>query len=428
MNTIYWIAEYAATFVEAITCFIFCGTFINREKIVTEKRLALSLSLIGSLFVIIFNTITLFSQTTVIFNTIIFWALQYIIYKRPVKVLIFTATFLVILSSVDFSIIYSIAYIAELPIADIVLRHDIARLITLFFTKSLLAIIIYAIYKLTVKNPVITKKHTITMLIFSISVFALIFFILFKDVHSDVEMITTLSALFSITVLILVLSLFFGTIKFLEHYENKQQSMLLALRNKMLEDSMLETEKTFFLWKTSLHDYKHNIFHLMTLAENNNMDEIKTFLNKENDLLVQKLFYYKTGNNTVDTIINVKQSLAHEKGISFLVNASIPSEHRVSDTHLCAVLGNLIDNAINASQDEQEPYIEVNIKQIKDFLIIKVVNRFTNTTPKLDKSKKEQAFHGIGLKSVKRIIKDYDGEFVITKENDLFIAEAIIQL
>jgi sensor histidine kinase regulating citrate/malate metabolism len=234
--------------------------------------------------------------------------------------------------------------------------------------------------------------------------------------------------LFFIAVLVIFLLLFFGAIKFSEHYENKQQMSLLSLRNKMLEESMEETEKTFFLWKASLHDYKHNIFHLMTLADNSNLDEIKRYLKKENELLTQKLFYYKTGNKTVDTIVNVKQAIAHEGGITFLINASVPEKSRINDTHLCAILGNLIDNAMNASKNEHEPYIEVSIKQVKDFLIIKVVNKFTEITQKSTKPKEAQLFHGIGLKSVKRIVKDYNGGFTTVIEDGLFIAEVMISL
>ena len=67
-----------------------------------------------------------------------------------------------------------------------------------------------------------------------------------------------------------------------------------------------------------MHDYKHNIANLITLADNNNLDGIKAYLQSENKLLTKKLFYYKTGNDTIDTILNIKQRTAEDKGIAFI--------------------------------------------------------------------------------------------------------------
>jgi hypothetical protein len=263
------------------------------------------------------------------------------------------------------------------------------------------------------------------MVVFSVLIFALSTLIIFKDIDSDAEKLTAFSVIFVVVILVLTIILFFGVVKFAEYYENKQTMSLLALRNQMLEESIKETEKTFFLWKASLHDYKHNIFHLITLLKNNNIDELKNYLEKENELLTQKLFYYKTGNDTVDTIVNIKQALAREYGIVFLVNAAMPEKCRVTDAHLSSILGNLIDNAINTSRIETEPYIELCAAQIEDFFIIKVSNRFSGANREL-KSKNEQGFHGIGLKSVRYIVKEYDGDFTAGIENDLFIAQVMI--
>jgi sensor histidine kinase YesM len=428
LNTAYWVAEYASSFIEAIACFIFCGTFINREKVSAKKHVIVLLSVISAAVATIFNTITFFSGITAILGVAVLLVSQYIAYRHPIKCLIYTIVFFAVVTTIDLCVVYSIAYVSGLTVADIALEHTPPRLMAVAFAKMLIIIFVFTTYRLTVKNPIVPKKYIITM--FGGSLFAFVFsgYFILRNVQSNIEEITIYSVLFAIMFLILIIGAFGGSIKLAEHYENKQHTSLLALRNQMLEESNKETEKTFSLWQSSLHDHKHNLLYLMSLAESGDTDGIKTYIEKESNLLTQRLFYYKTGNDAIDTIINVKQTLARERDIPFLINAAVPNECRVSDSHLCAVLGNLIDNAINASIDIQEPYIEVNIKRIEDFLVIKVVNRFSEVCQNARKSKESQTFHGIGLKSVRRIIKGYDGEFSTTAENELFIAKVIIQL
>lgn len=86
-------------------------------------------------------------------------------------------------------------------------------------------------------------------------------------------------------------------------------------------------------------------------------------------MLGKTLFYYKTGNDTVDIILNVKQKYAESKGIIFMINAEVPENCKISSADFSTMLGNLIDNAIEASKNEKEPYIEVKIKKLKNFLL-----------------------------------------------------------
>ncbi len=194
----------------------------------------------------------------------------------------------------------------------------------------------------------------------------------------------------------------------------------------MLEQSMTETEQTFMLWKTSLHDFKLNIMNLMSMAENNDIQGIKEYLEKENDLLGKKLFYYKTGNETVDIILNIKQKLAENKGITFIINAKVPENCRISSMDFSSLLGNLLDNAIEASEKETNPFIEVKMKSLKDYLIINILNKYTKSELYSDTTKDEKHLHGIGIHSVKQTVKKYGGEFYTEISDNIFNAKIMI--
>ena len=140
MSTVYWIAEYASSFIETFTCFVFCGTFIDREKIKTKKQIILLLSVISATVTTVFNTITFFSGITAFLGAGLLLILQYIVYRRPFKPLIFAIAFFAIITTVDLSVIYSISYVSNLLVADVIHEHTLARLTALIFTKTLLII------------------------------------------------------------------------------------------------------------------------------------------------------------------------------------------------------------------------------------------------------------------------------------------------
>ncbi|MCD7750747.1 MAG: ATP-binding protein [Lachnospiraceae bacterium] len=194
----------------------------------------------------------------------------------------------------------------------------------------------------------------------------------------------------------------------------------------MLERSLQETEQTFTLWKTSVHDYKHSIVNLTALARQGDMQGILEYLARENELLGQQLFFYKTGNETVDTILNIKKKTAQDRGIPFLIHAQIPPDCGIMSADFASLLGNLLDNAIEASALEADPYIEVRIKPVKDYLILNISNRCTKTNDTRRTQKPQGYLHGIGLSSVRQTVSRYDGEFTTERDGEVF--EALVML
>lgn len=221
----------------------------------------------------------------------------------------------------------------------------------------------------------------------------------------------------------------FFVLKIAESHQHKQTTALIELNNKMLQKSLDETEQTFDLWRQSVHDYKNHVIVLKQLADENRMDEIKAFLEEENDTINKQLFMIRTGNSVVDTLVNLKRSLAEKYHIAFIVHGTLPEKLVVENMDLANILGNLLDNAIEASMKEQDGYIDLTLKQEKSFLLLTIRNKCTDASAKeIDKSSKENPeFHGIGLKSVKRAVKKYDGQINVEQNEHEFVVTIMIQ-
>ncbi len=428
MNTVFWIVEICSTFTEFFLCTIFCGTFIDNIDLKNNFRKRIIVSIVISAIMLLINHINIFSYFTAASGFVLMALMGILVYhKKPLKSPILGIIYLFIIAAIDNVVIYTTSFALKIPLTEIYQKMTLYRVLAIISSKTLLLLIVVIVNKLFSKKRTLQRKY----LLFLFSVTTIMFFVMVLITFMEIRnkaVDSVISILFFTVMLILLMVIFFGTFKLTEYYENQKELKFAILKNQILEKSMSETEQTFMLWKKSMHDYKHNIANLITLAENDNLDGIKAHLKSESELLTKKLFYYKTGNDTVDTILNIKQRAAEDKGIAFVINAEIPEKCPVSSAHFASVLGNLLDNAIEATVGEESPFIEVKIKPVKSCLIIVVSNKCTRSNVKLETIKSDKQLHGIGIYSIKQTVKEYKGTFVTDHTDGIFNAEIMIPM
>ena len=139
----------------------------------------------------------------------------------------------------------------------------------------------------------------------------------------------------------------------------------------------------------------------------------------------------KTGHPMADAILNSKISLAQSRGITVKADAHVPVGLRMSEIDLCCILGNLFDNAFEASMalPEEERLIRVYMEMKGTQLYISFTN-FTagkklRKTGKVYKSTKGEG-HGFGLVRIDKIIEQLDGYLSRNSEDGAFTTEILI--
>ncbi len=428
MKTFFWIVEYFASFVELFMCGVFCGSFLVKEKIGEKKYLLVLGSFIGSCFVLILNSIDIFSFMNTILILLIVYFMQIIIYRTKyalsfLLILIYT----VLLTAIDFMTAFFAALILNKDVVFLLNVQSTSRLLCILMSKSMVILIVLTLNKTIKKSVVFMKKYVLIMCFYSI--FLLSSFFVMTELNMDSENVKIdlfLIGFFVISIIIELL-MFYLIIKTGERYEQRKEVELIQMKNDMLQKSLDETEQAFKMWRRSVHDYKNNVIALKQLADDGDIDKIKAYLENESELIETQMFYIKTGNSTVDTIVNTKQRIAEENGIIFVINASIPSNCCISEMDFANILGNIIDNAIEASQKEKEPYIDLTIRQDKNFIVIKIINKCCQKiSEQLETTKKRKRFHGIGISSVQECIKKYEGEFSLEKRGNEVIVKILI--
>lgn len=425
MISVSWIIEFIATLCECFLCVVFCSTFMSESN---HKAIKFVSPVILSLLIFWINNINPYSPVTVFVTFILYFISLSVIYLKDIfKISLLTFLYLLILSTADNIVLSSISLLLNIPKNEIYRNTFEYYYISMIASKALFTIFIISINKFIVNKKNTHKKYIFILIIITIIISELNIILTYINIKNN-SANSYIPIFFFVIILILIMTIFFGTFKLMDYYESQQQLNLMKLKNDMLEQSLSDTKQSFELIQTSLHDYKHNIINLMALARNNDISGIMSYLEKENELLSKTLFYCKTGNETVDIMIYTKQKIAESHGITFIVNTRVGERCPIVSEHFASILGNLLDNAIEACDKEENPFIEVRMNEVGEYFWIIVANKYTNTDVSLNTSKKNKYLHGIGLRSVRRNVKSYHGDINITTDNQKFEIKIMIPL
>lgn len=427
MTVVFWCFEYFASWIEGILCCIFCAVFLTKDMVKENLYPIILMSGIGAVCTVLLNGLHLFLSFHMILIILLYVIMQCILYRKKVW-LIFASTMIysVILVASELSVAYFLASIIDTVNPNLFHERSVNWIVCAVISKFILFLIVIMVRRIYRHEIILGKKYAVTMGIYSI--FLLTFLLVMAEFSMNaVKLKMSLFLLFFIISIIMELLTLSFVIKAGESYEQKQRAEFIELKNSMLQQSLNETKQAFQLWRKSIHDYKNNVLVLSQLAQNDDIEGIKKYLKKETDLIDRKIFCIHTGNSVIDVIINTKQHFAEAKGILFVVNAFLPKHGTIRDLDLANILGNLLDNAIEASMEEQDPYIDVIIRQEKSFMLIKVTNKYCGELPgNMRSSKKNKIFHGIGIESVKSTVEKYHGEFSIKKQDNEVVVQILL--
>ena len=206
---------------------------------------------------------------------------------------------------------------------------------------------------------------------------------------------------------------------------------IAAYQRELIETHYREVENMYRQIRGWRHDYRNHIQMMKVLAANGDMDALKVYLDELDTDLNTVDTVVKTGNPLADAILNSKISLARSRNIPTQVDAHIPVKLKMSELDLCCIIGNLFDNAMEASMalPEEKRLIRVYMDMKGTQLYIS----FTNFTAAKKLNKVGKGFktskgegHGFGLVRMDDIVSRYDGYLSRNSEDGAFTTEILI--
>ena len=214
-------------------------------------------------------------------------------------------------------------------------------------------------------------------------------------------------------------------------FSKRIDKRIAAYQRDLIETHYAEVENMYRQVRGWRHDYRNHIQTMKVLAANGDMAAVQEYLDKlETDLNTVDTVV-KTGNPMADAILNSKISLAKSKNIPVRCDAHVPVKLKMSELDLCCIIGNLFDNAIEASlllpEDGRQIRVYMDMKGSQLYI------SFTNFTSTKKLAKMGKIFrstkgdgHGFGLVRIDSIVERLDGYLSRNSEDGAFTTEILI--
>ena len=206
---------------------------------------------------------------------------------------------------------------------------------------------------------------------------------------------------------------------------------IASYQRDLIETHYREVDNMYRQIRGWRHDYRNHIQTMKAYAASEDWDAIKRYLDLLDNDLTTVDTAVKTGNPMTDAILNSKISLAKSKNIQVAADAHIPVKLKSSEIDLCCIIGNLFDNAIEASMKlpEEQRMIRVYMDMRNTQLYIS----FTNFTAGKKMKKEGKLFrstkgdgHGFGLVRIDAIVERLDGYISRNSEDGAFTTEILL--
>lgn len=298
------------------------------------------------------------------------------------------------------------------------------------FLRNLAELLIPLVGLLTWKFP-IEKYHKLPTsgMVFSLIAYLFLFIVTF--------LISTISAQTSYIwiILLFILIAFFlivnGIYVFMyQNLQNQNRELELQAQIKINDASytMLKLNEESIKRTTTLrHDLKNHYTYMQMLLEERKYEEMKNYLTSLNDDIYGKVHIIDCGNMVISSIMNLELTKANINDVELKYLLVVPETLPYKETDLCSIITNTIDNALEASKQIKDGYVDVKMFIAQEYFRIRVSNKTDLTTVPSFSTKKEVG-HGYGMKIVKEIAKKYEGFVSYSIENGLFIADIMLLL
>ena len=206
---------------------------------------------------------------------------------------------------------------------------------------------------------------------------------------------------------------------------------IASYQQELIETHYREVDNMYRQIRGWRHDYRNHIQTMKAYAAAEDWEAIRHYLDLLDEDLTTVDTVIKTGNPMTDAILNSKISLAKSKEIRVVADAHIPVRLKSSEIDLCCILGNLFDNAIEASV--KLPKEERVIRVYMDMRGTQLYISFTNFTAGKKMKKEGKRFrstkgegHGLGLVRIDAIVERLEGYISRNSEDGAFTTEILL--
>jgi histidine kinase-, DNA gyrase B-, and HSP90-like ATPase len=217
-------------------------------------------------------------------------------------------------------------------------------------------------------------------------------------------------------------------------------SLIIKSYERIYKQDMIKSEYKYYKNQLELiqdsnnktakirHDYKNHMIALKNYINNGKQKEIDVYIDSVLDNLKPSNIIIDSGNFVIDSLLNYK--IGCIDNLNYKIDVKVPKRIFVSDYDINILLGNLLDNAINALENDHEKILNISIIYKYESLYIKFCNSYSGYYKKKGNSfittKDDKLNHGYGLKNIEEIVHKYSGNIEYYTDNNKFIVDIIL--
>ena len=212
----------------------------------------------------------------------------------------------------------------------------------------------------------------------------------------------------------------------------KKELNFYKLQEKELDQYAVEVETVYRQLRGIKHDYRNHLQGMSAFVETDQLGELQLYIQQLNNELNQVDSIIRTGNTMIDALVNTKLTVAQEQGVVLYATAIAPEKLSIANIDLAIILGNLLNNAIDAAtKDKQAPteqFIRLYIAPMQDNLYISVTNTMQKNPHPQFLSLKAPNRQGYGIQRIDQAVNKYQGLVNRQWEDGVFATEITIPL
>lgn len=277
----------------------------------------------------------------------------------------------------------------------------------------------------------ITKKAALNIILITVMIFTISNIGFAFKTHNP--LLNNLSTIFMMRTFVDLCGILLINLQETQRYEHYLHEDLMQMNNMFQSQyeqyqAYRESSETV---NRRFHDLKHQ---LDIIALESDSQKRKDYIDSLRNDIKQFKADVKTGNSIADVILTRKNAYCIQNNITFTCIADGSLLNQIQTMDLCSLLGNSLDNAIEAVMkipDTEKRLIDLRIDKKAGFIIYNLRNynvnktNFENGLPATTKTDKTQP-HGYGLKSIRYIAKKYNGTLTLNNKDNWFALRLMI--
>lgn len=217
-----------------------------------------------------------------------------------------------------------------------------------------------------------------------------------------------------------------------QNLDNEWEKEILEKRVDAYKHELETMQDSYRKMQNLRHDLRHHLIEMEGLAQQGKKKELCLYIGELQKQFDNSKRMVYTGEYEIDSLVNYLIEDARNRQVDVQTDIKVPEDMDMSSFKFNVIVGNLLENAIEAAVRSEKKSITLNMRFCGGVMFLQIMNSFTGSINRRGKeivtSKQDFENHGIGLRSVQDLVKQQGGEINIYTDHDIFHVEVMMTI